>query len=173
METLSYAARKGRGRGGRRRRRHRSSRELQISQSWAAGPGTLGCCPLRRVLLRTVLHCLPSRPEDRGPLPTGVHPLPQPRGAPAGTGPGAHPSKEAPLSWPGEDLTVGPQICLPRGISEPVQWGGSASASLICCAFQQSQGVTDRQIQTHIVLNLRLIIDNISKEVISLILICF
>lgn len=143
------------------------------SPSWAARPGTLGCCPLRRVL-----PCLPPRP----PLPVLRPWSPPHRCSPTPTAPWSsggdrtwgHPSKEAPLSWPGEDLTGGPQICLPRGIYEPVPWVGQPQYLLFAAVhFSNHKVLLIGKSKTHIVLNLRLIIDNISKEVISLILICF
>lgn len=138
-------------------------------QNWVPLKGTLGTGHLGEPLLGYASFLTePSFPEDSS-LPTPPrHQHPQQKEL------GPH-TKEG-TCWP-MDPCPDPSKDFTSGSSKPFSLrrstGRLESMPICCCAFQQSRGVTDWQIQTHIVLNSRLIICNISKEVISLILICF
>ena len=102
---------------------------LDHGQGWLPANGPLGPCPLWQVFLWTFLYCLPSLtplpvlkivwspPHSCSPTPTTLWSSSRDRTC-------GHHSKEAPLSRPGEDFTVGPQTCLPQGVYEPVRWAG-------------------------------------------------
>ena len=138
-------------------------------QSWVPLKGTLGTGHRGESLLGYASSLTePSSPEDSGlPTPPRQHHHQQ-------KGLGPH-SKEgacwpaSPCPDPSEDFTGGSSKRFSLIRSTDIL----ESMSICSCAFQRSRGVTDWQIQMHIVLNSRLIICNISKEVISLILICF
>lgn len=138
-------------------------------QSWVPLKGTLGTGHRGESLLGYASSLTePCSPEDRGlPIPPRPHHHQQ-----KGLGPHSREGARWPANPcpdPSEDFTGGSS----KRFSLRRSTGRLESMSICCRAFQRSRGVTDWQIQMHIVLNSRLIICNISKEVISLILICF